>query len=119
ERHVEDMVRVLVLAHGPRRHGAIDSARDDHRDLALEGDEFFQHRGLSLEWLPSLREIVAGPQLALAFSVVAKCRGLQHAGQSDFRSSGRKLRSARDFPEWCDGDFCTGEKFLLAQPVLA
>ena len=44
DRAGEDMVAMLVLAEVEGRETAVDAARRDDRDLALEGDEAFEDR---------------------------------------------------------------------------
>ena len=94
-RHVEDVMAVAFSIGPPVDEGAVEAARRDHRDLALEIDEGLEDRRAAPPACCHASAASAGERDAiLALAVVAKARRLQDGGAAELREAAPRAPSS-------------------------
>ena len=71
---------MVVEADREAARGAVEAARHDGRDFALEVDQRFEHAFAPPEFLPGGGQLGAGRDAGLALAVIALGASLQDAG---------------------------------------
>src|SRR5439155_3347102 len=97
---------------------AVDAARADHRDLAVQLDEGFENRLAALQGVPRGRRLLWLCDGDLAFSVVAKHRRLEHGGAPDAHEPSGQIVGGAHRRKRTDWKPARGHKCFLAYTVL-
>ena len=85
---------MVVLAGVECRHRAIDSTRNDDRDLTLKGDERFENGRRLPDLLVGSSKVIAGFYANLTLAIIAVAARLQEALAAECLQCGFQLADA-------------------------